>query len=259
MLALWTLAGHRGCRLGFRFVICLREFVVHLLQEPILTSSLSHFGFQDGPLTPKLRAVQSESHEAVSERRRRVDSCRSDHLKFAVVPHDDFARAIFAFRKSFLEQKIVERVVLNMNREALYLGIFAWPLRNCPRDQSRSNFQSEVVVETPSPALLDHESAPWSSAPRGPFGTARRRDRNSLLWHLPQRHAQGERRLGEHAVSNRARPRDRRPGRIPRGPRIPPSRGRPRRRGLLRRFVSSLRGMPRRPRDVLREGCHVHI
>src|SRR2546422_11427377 len=170
MLALWTLAGHRGCRLGFRFVICLREFVVHLLQEPILTSSLSNFGCQDGPLTPKLRAVQSESHEAVSERRRRVDSCRSDHVKFAVVPDDDFARAIFAVRECFLEQKIVERVVLNMNRETFYLGIFAWPLRNRPRDQSRANFQSEVVVETPTPVLLDHESEPWSSGPRSPFG-----------------------------------------------------------------------------------------
>src|SRR5437879_3491663 len=170
MLAPWNLAGQRGSRLGFRVVICLREFVVHLLQEPVFTNSLSHFGFQDGPLTPKLRAVQSESHEAVSERRRRVDSCRSNRLKFAVVPHDDFARAIFAFRKSFLEQKIVERVVLNMNRETFYLGIFAWPLRNRPRDQSRANFQSEVVVETPTPVLLDHESEQWSSGPRSRFG-----------------------------------------------------------------------------------------
>src|SRR3989449_102587 len=112
-----------------------------------------------------------EPNAAVAVRRaRRVDSSRSAALKFGVAPDDDFARAIFAFRKSCLEQKIVERVVLNMNREALYLGIFAWPLRNCPRDQSRSNFQSEVVVETPSPVLLDHESAPWSSGPRSPFG-----------------------------------------------------------------------------------------
>src|SRR2546425_10240853 len=78
--------------------------------------------------------------------------------KSPVVPHDDFPRAVFTFRESFLEQKVIERVVLNMNREMLYLGIFAWSLRNRPRDQSRANFQSEVIVEASSPVFLDHES-----------------------------------------------------------------------------------------------------
>src|SRR5256712_10053831 len=49
------------------------------------------------------------------------------------------------------------------------------------------------------------------------FSSRRRHTRSDRDWssdvcssdlHLPQRHAQGERRLGEHAVSNRARPRD---------------------------------------------------
>src|SRR3989475_10964997 len=169
-LAPGNLAGQRGCRLGFRVVIFLGEFVIHLLQEPIFTSSLSHSGFEDCPLTPKLRAIQSQSHDAVTERHPRVDSCRSDHFKFAVVPHDDFARAVFTFRESFLEQKVLERVVLNMNRKTLYLGIFAWPLRNRPRDEGRANFQSEVIVEIPSPVLLDHESEPRGSGPRSRFG-----------------------------------------------------------------------------------------
>src|SRR5439155_4046929 len=145
----WNLAGQRGCRLGFRIVIGLSEFVLRLLQEPILTSSLSHSSFQECPLSSKFRAMQGESHDAVAERYRGVGSFRSDHLKFAEVPYDDFARPIFPFGEGFLEQKVVERMVLNMNREALHIRIFAWPLRHRPGDERRANFQSEVIVETP--------------------------------------------------------------------------------------------------------------
>src|SRR5438034_629110 len=73
----------------------------------------------------------AEAH-GFAERRRGVLSGRSDHLKFAVVPHDDFPRAIIAFREGSLEQKVVERVVLHMDREALHRRIFTWPLRDRP-------------------------------------------------------------------------------------------------------------------------------
>src|SRR5437667_2167460 len=154
----WNLAGQRGCRLGFRIVTCLSEFVLRLLQEPILTSSLSHSGFQECPLPAKFRAIQGESHDAVAERHRGVGSFRSDHLKFAEIPYDDFARTIIAFRQASLKQQVVERMVLNMDREALHIRIFVWPLRHRPRDECRANFQPEVIVETPGPVLLDDES-----------------------------------------------------------------------------------------------------
>src|SRR5437773_9427366 len=166
----WNLAGQRGCRLGFRIVIGLSEFVLRLLQEPILTSSLSHSSFQECPLSSKFRAMQGESHDAVAERHRGVGSFRSDHLKFAEVPYDDFARPIFPFGEGFLEQKVVERMVLNMNREALHIRIFAWPLRHRPGDERRANFQPEVIVETPGPVLLDDESRSRDSGSRSELG-----------------------------------------------------------------------------------------
>jgi len=43
----WNLAGQRGCRLRFRVVPFFGEFVLSLLQEPILTRSVSHSGFYD--------------------------------------------------------------------------------------------------------------------------------------------------------------------------------------------------------------------
>ncbi len=121
-------------------------------------------------MSSELPAKQSESHHAVVERYRRVVFTRSDHLKFAVVPDDDFARAIITFREGSLEQKVVERVVVDMNREALDLRILAWPLRHRPRYEGRPNFQSEVIMETPSPVLLNRESASRSSGPRSRFG-----------------------------------------------------------------------------------------
>src|SRR5207249_5335984 len=116
-------------------IVGLSEFVLHLLQEPILTFPPSHFGFQDRPFSSKFRAIQDESHHAFAERRRGVLSGRPDHLKFAVVPYDDFARAIIALREGSFEQKIVERVVLHMDREALHRRIFTWPLRDRPGDE----------------------------------------------------------------------------------------------------------------------------
>src|SRR5438309_117535 len=128
----WNLARQRGCRLGFGVVICFSEFVIDLLQEPILTLSVSHSGLHDRPFSPKFRAIQGESHDAVVERCHCVGSLGSDHLKFAEVPYDDFARAIFTFREGFLEQKVVKRMVFDVDREAPHTRIFARPLRHGP-------------------------------------------------------------------------------------------------------------------------------
>src|SRR5712664_483640 len=105
----WNLAGQRGCRLGFRVVVGVGEFVLLLLQQPILTFASAHLGLDDDPLSPKFRAIQSESHESFAKRYGGILRLRSDDLKFAEVPHDDLARAIFAFREGFLEEKVVER------------------------------------------------------------------------------------------------------------------------------------------------------
>src|SRR5436853_996794 len=166
----WNLAGQRGCRLGFGVVICFSEFVIDLLQAPILTLYVSHSGLHDRPLSPKFRAIQGESHDAVVERGRCVGSLGSDHLKFAEVPYDDFARAVFTFREGFLEQKVVKRVVFHVDREAPHTRIFARPLRHGPRYEDRANFQPEVIVEIPGPVLLDRESGTRSSGPRIRFG-----------------------------------------------------------------------------------------
>jgi len=121
-------------------------------------------------LSSELPARERESHDAFDECGCSVVFTRSGRLKFAVVPHNDFTRAIIPFRKGSLEQKVVERVVVNMDREALHPRVFGWPLRHCPRDENRADLQSEVIVETPSPVLLDHESASRCPGPRCRIG-----------------------------------------------------------------------------------------
>lgn len=167
---LWNLTGQGGFRLGFRVIVGFSEFVTNLLQEPVLSPSLSHSGSYECPLSPKFPAKQGDSYDAIYERDGRVGSRRSDHLIFAKVPHDDFARAIFSVRQGSLEQKVVDRVVRNMDREAPYVGIFTWALRHRPRDEDGANFQSEVIVEAPSPMFLDPESVSRALGPRSRFG-----------------------------------------------------------------------------------------
>src|SRR2546422_5594995 len=120
---MWNLAGQRGCRLRFGVVICLDEFVINLLQEPILTPTLSHSGPDECPLSPKFRAIQNETHDALSERSGSVGSCRSDHLKFAEIPHDDFARAIVPFGEGSSHRKKPGGGVSTWNAGGLTFGI----------------------------------------------------------------------------------------------------------------------------------------
>ena len=93
--------------------------------------------------------------------------------------------------------------------------------------------------------------APFSFERREPR-RARRPDRDPLLRRLPFRPAHGARRMGRHALSPRARPRDRRP-RHPRRRRGAEVQGRrPRRRRLHGRFLPHLPQLPRGPGAVLR-------
>jgi len=121
-------------------------------------------------LSSEFPSIQNESQHAIVELDCRVVFSRSDHLIFAVVPNDDFARAIVAFGEGSLEQKVVERVVLNMDREALHLRIFGWPLWHRPRDENGADLQSEVIVEAPGPMSLDHESVSRGSGLRTRIG-----------------------------------------------------------------------------------------
>src|SRR5437899_391151 len=110
------------------------------LQKPFLSLASAHYGLDYDPLPPKFLANQSESHESIAERCGGIIRLGSDDLKFAEVPHDDFARAIFASGEGFLEHQVVERVVLDMDREALDLGILARPFRHRPGDEDRAGF-----------------------------------------------------------------------------------------------------------------------
>src|SRR5919201_2033320 len=155
---LWNLAGERGLRLAFRVIVGLGEFVADLLEEPILAIPASHPRSEDGPFSSKLLAVEDEMDHAVLERRGRVGSRGSDHLIFAIVPHDDFARPVLRIGQGSLEQEIIERMVRYVDGEAPDRGILAGPLRHRPRNEDLTDLQPKVVVEAPRPVLLDPES-----------------------------------------------------------------------------------------------------
>src|SRR6266705_196951 len=100
-LAPGNLAGQRRCGLGFRVVIFLGEFVLRLLQEPILTFASVHFGLDDDPLSPKFLAIQSESHESFALLYGGIIRLRSTLFPFAALPLVNFARVVLAFGERF--------------------------------------------------------------------------------------------------------------------------------------------------------------
>jgi hypothetical protein len=76
----------------------------------------------------------------------------------ALVPHHHRAGAVFAFRDRALEVAVFERMVLDMDGEALLVGDEARPFRHRPALEHAVQLQAEIVVHPPRGVLLDYVS-----------------------------------------------------------------------------------------------------
>ena len=94
-----------------------------------------------------------------------------------VVPHDDGAGTVVVLRDDALEVGVLERVVLDVDGQALDLGPERRALGDCPALEHPGHLQAEVVVEAPGGVLLDDEEAAASPAghPRRAPGCGRGR------------------------------------------------------------------------------------
>src|SRR5690606_14739187 len=123
-------------------------------------------------LAGELLAVKREDQLAVAHALVGIDQ----RLPGAAVPHDHVAGTVLARGNRALEATVLDRMVLHVHRQSLVRRIEAWPLRHRPTEQDAVVLQSEVVVESAGPVLLDDECRPLR--PGGP-GLAR------LAWRHP--------------------------------------------------------------------------
>src|SRR5437016_4558092 len=76
----------------------------------------------------------------------------------AMVPQHNRPAAIFALGDRPLESTIIERMVLDVHREALLVGVEARSLGHSPALQDSVEFEPEVPVEARRLMLLDDEA-----------------------------------------------------------------------------------------------------
>ena len=103
----------------------------------------------------QLLAVQVEVQVARLGRGDRVGAV-GDRPR-APVPHDHVAAAVLARGDDAFEVEVVERVVLDVHRHALRVGIERRSLRHRPAQQHPAGLEPEVVVQARGPVALHDE------------------------------------------------------------------------------------------------------
>ena len=146
-------------------------------EEPVLLASLR---LDQRPGALQLLAVEDEAELACGE--------AATHPVFAfgaleravavlfrriapAVPNDDRAGPVLALRYDSFEGAVVDRVVLNHDREMLLVRVEAGALGHRPRLQRAVELQSQVVVEAARGVLVDNE---LERAPRPSLACRRR-------------------------------------------------------------------------------------
>ncbi len=96
----------------------------------------------------------------------------------AAIPDDDIAGAVLLRGNHALERAVVERMVLDLDREALVAVLQRRPLRHRPGLEHAVELEAEVVMQAARRVLLDHEQqrpAPIGGQLRCRLGCARER------------------------------------------------------------------------------------
>ncbi len=127
-----------------------RVRVALLDQEPLVLAAL---GLHERPFAAQLVAAQLEQQLAFDEAL--VDVV--ERHPAAAVPDDHRARAVVAGRDQPLEVRVLDGVVLDVDREPLVGRVRRRALRHGPGLQHAVVLEPEVVVRAPRRVLLDDE------------------------------------------------------------------------------------------------------
>src|SRR4051812_10361694 len=168
-------------RLGVDDVrICPRARVLVALldQKPALVPAvLAAVTLDEHPSAMKLLAVQDEFELALLVCRLRV----ALGLPVPAIPQQNGARSVLLRRYHALEIAILERVILDVHREALVRGVEARPLGDRPAQQDTVQLQPKVVVKVRRLVFLDDEDRLIGPTPTDDSGRLRCRLEVALL------------------------------------------------------------------------------
>src|SRR5258708_11351012 len=130
------------------------EFVLLLDQQPVLVLLARRLAAHanERPLAVQLPAVEGEFERALAVGGFRFLVVR---LPGAMIPEQHRAAAILALGDHPLEIAIVERMVLDMDGEALLAGIEARPPRNRPALEDAVELETEIVMQPRRRTFLD--------------------------------------------------------------------------------------------------------
>ena len=103
------------------------------------------------PAATQLLTVERECEMAFSEAFVRIVF----RLPMSAVPDHDGAAAIFALRDRAFEFVVRDRMVLDLNRQALLTGHKTWAARYRPAFHHTVELETKIVVQSPCGVLLD--------------------------------------------------------------------------------------------------------
>ncbi|MNZ55952.1 hypothetical protein D3C78_738880 [compost metagenome] len=124
--------------------------IVGLDQHPLLFFAIQ-VGAKQVPHPGQLLALQTKAQLALGVSLTGI----SFRLPDATVPDDDITGAVMPFGYAALEVGVVERVVLDMHRQAADLRVKRWSFGDCPAFQGAIEFQAKVIVQVAGVVFLD--------------------------------------------------------------------------------------------------------
>ena len=134
---------HRNDLVGHRLALrILRR--IHAVDHPVLA-----VGLKEHVAALQALAVEDDHHLPV---RPLLD------VVGAFVPDQDLARAVVALGDLAMKVDVVERVVLDVDREVVLLRVGRHPFRDRPGDQHAVLLKAEVPVQAPGVVLLNDKA-----------------------------------------------------------------------------------------------------
>ena len=131
--------------------------VMRLDEQPVLLAAfVASLHVDEMPLAFELGALQLELEVAFRQLLVGITFGRP----LPAVPHDDAAGAVFAFGDAPFELGVIERMILDVHRQALVIGRQARTPGHGPALQHAIELEAQVVMQPARSVLLDDEQMP---------------------------------------------------------------------------------------------------
>src|SRR5690606_27837562 len=109
-------------------------------------------GADEQPAAAELFAGEDDGEPAVFDR---FGGIAFENFIQAAIPQHDGAGTVVALRNVALEIPIVERMVLDADREVFVARLFRKPFRNRPRGEGAFDFEPEIIMEAAGAMFLN--------------------------------------------------------------------------------------------------------